>query len=114
MPGQIDSGPGVSCFISSTVVEMFTVICIMLAGIAVGFILRPRRIRFAGNVITVLIWVLLFLLGVEVGTNERIVKGIHTLGFEAIVITLGAVAGSCSAAWALWKIVNRKKTDRKS
>lgn len=90
---------------------MLTVILIMLAGIGTGFLLRPKKLKFTGNIITVLIWALLFLLGVEVGSNERIVKGIHTLGLEAIVISVFAVAGSCGAAWLLWKFANRKKSN---
>lgn len=109
MPDLTESGRASLVILPIDCRNMFIVICIMLAGVAVGFLMRPRKLRFTGNIITVVIWILLFLLGVEVGTDERIVKGIHTLGFEAIVITVGAVAGSCLAAWALWKVVNRKK-----
>ena len=61
------------------------------------------------TVITVLIWVLLFILGIEVGGNEQIIKGLHTIGIEAVILTLGSTLGSVIAAWALWKALYRKK-----
>ena len=55
---------------------------------------------------------LLFLLGIDVGGNEAIIKGLHTLGLEAIIITLAAVTGSVLYAWGLWYLLyirNRRK-----
>lgn len=88
---------------------MFTVISLMLAGIAAGFLLRRHRLGAVHRVITVLIWLLLFLLGVEVGGNERIVRGLHTLGLEALAIATAATLGSVLAAWRLWRWANRGK-----
>lgn len=89
---------------------MFTVIGLMFCGILAGFLLRKRDLTKAvGRAITALIWVLLFLLGVEVGGNRRIIEGLATLGIEALVISLLAVLGSCVAAWALWALVYKKR-----
>ena len=51
------------------------------------------------------IWILLFLLGIDVGGNESIIIGLHTLGLEAIIITVAAVAGSTLCAWGLWYLL---------
>ena len=51
-------------------------------------------------------WILLFLLGTEVGGNKMILEGLHTIGFEALVITLAAVAGSVLGAWGLWLFIS--------
>ena len=67
---------------------MFTVIGLMLGGMAIGFLLRRQEFSWINKVITSLIWVLLFLLGVEVGGNRQIVEGLATLGVEAFTITL--------------------------
>lgn len=67
---------------------MFTVIGVMLGGMLIGFLLRRQGFSWIGKVITLLIWALLFLLGIEVGGNRRIVEGLATLGVEAFVITL--------------------------
>lgn len=88
---------------------MFKVIGLMLAGICIGFLIRKKRITPIHNIITVLIWVLLFILGIEVGSNQEIINGLTTLGMEALVITLGAILGSCIAAWGLWYFLYKKK-----
>ncbi|HJH65944.1 MAG TPA: lysine exporter LysO family protein [Bacteroides mediterraneensis] len=88
---------------------MFTVIGVMFGGIAIGFLFRRQRLSWIGKVITVLIWVLLFLLGIEVGGNRRIVEGLATLGGEAFLIALTCVLGSCALAWALWYWLYRRK-----
>ena len=51
---------------------MFTVIGLMLGGMAIGFLLRRQEFSWINKVITSLIWVLLFLLGVEVGGNRPV------------------------------------------
>lgn len=82
---------------------MLTIILIMVGGIMIGRILRNRNLSLLSSIINVLIWTLLFLLGVEVGGDERIVKGIANLGAEALGISVAAVAGSVLFAWVLWK-----------
>ena len=88
---------------------MFTIIGLMLTGILLGYLLRKRSLHKIHTVITVLIWALLFILGIEVGGNEQIIKGLHTIGIEAVILTLGSTLGSVIAAWALWKALYRKK-----
>lgn len=90
---------------------MLKIVIIMLCGIGTGYLLRNKKMSVIGRVITALIWVLLFLLGIEVGSNPRIINGLQTLGLEAILLTFGGSAGSVLFAWALWKMVNRKPTD---
>lgn len=92
---------------------MFTVIGLMFAGVVTGFLLRKKRLVWLNRLITCLIWVLLFVLGVEVGGNRQIMEGLATLGVEAVVITFFAVFGSCIAAWGLWFLIYKKeKTGR--
>ena len=88
---------------------MLKIVMIMLCGIGTGYLLRNKKMSFIGRVITALIWVLLFLLGIEVGANPRIINGLQTLGLEAIVLTLAGSLGSAIFAWALWRYVCRKE-----
>lgn len=88
---------------------MFTVIGLMLGGMAIGFLLRRLEFSWINKVITSLIWALLFLLGVEVGGNRQIIEGLATLGVEAFAITLVCVLGSCVFAWGLWYLLYKKK-----
>lgn len=79
----------------------------MLSGMLAGYLLRRLLFGRLGRVITALIWMLLFLLGLEVGSNERIVSGLATLGLEALLITLAGTLGSVMAAWGLWRYTHR-------
>ena len=88
---------------------MLKIVMIMLCGIGTGYLLRNKKMSFIGRVITALIWVLLFLLGIEVGANPRIINGLQTLGLEAIVLTIAGSLGSAIFAWALWRYVCRKE-----
>lgn len=88
---------------------MLKIVMIMLCGIGTGYLLRNKKMSFIGRIITALIWVLLFLLGIEVGSNPRIISGLQTLGLEAIALTLGGSLGSALFAWALWKYVTAKQ-----
>lgn len=80
-----------------------------------GYLLRNKRLLWIHKVITFLIWILLFLLGIDVGSNDAIIKGLHTLGLEALIITVAAVVGSTLCAWGLWYLLyirnKRKETD---
>ena len=59
---------------------------------------------------TLIIWLLLFLLGVEVGGNRRIIAALPELGLDALTIALLATGGSCLFAWLLWKHIGNKKS----
>ena len=80
---------------------MLIIVSIMLCGIGLGYLLRGRSTAIS-KLVTVLIWALLFLLGIEVGSNPNIVRGLQTLGAEALVLTLGGSIGSVLASWWLW------------
>ena len=91
---------------------MLIIVAIMLCGIAVGYLLRNWDTRFISHVITALIWLLLFLLGIEVGSNPRIVGGMQTLGIEALLLTIGGAVGTTLCAWLLWIYVSRKEASK--
>ncbi len=90
---------------------MFKVLALMILGIGVGYIFRKRNLSFISKVITVLIWILLFVLGLEVGSNPQIVSNLGKLGLDALIITVGALLGSIILAALLWKFVNKSKVE---
>ena len=89
--------------------DMLKFVAIILSGMAVGFLLRKRRLRIVPHLVTVLIWLLLFFLGIEVGENPQVIEGIMTLGAEALWLSLAGLAGTVAFSWALWRLVSRKK-----
>lgn len=78
----------------------------MLTGMFVGYLLRSIKLSRVQKVITILIWLLLFLLGIDVGQNESIIKGIGTIGVDAAIITAAAVVGSVLLTWVLWYFID--------
>jgi len=91
---------------------MFIVIAFMLAGIAVGYALRSIKISFIQRIILTLVWILLFLLGLEVGANETVVRQFGALGLQAFLLATGGTLGSVIFAWLLWLTVNNKTINK--
>lgn len=87
---------------------MFVVITCMLAGMTGGYLFRSCKIQFAHRFILGLIWLLLFLLGLELGANEMVVRQFGALGFEALLLAVGGTLGSVLAAWLLWTFCLKK------
>lgn len=82
---------------------MLIIIGIMAVGLLTGYLLRHRPMKYLGKVITVVIWLLLFFLGVAAGSDERIVRWIASLGAEALAVSVAGVLGSSAFAYLLWK-----------
>lgn len=93
---------------------MFLVILFIFLGILSGVLCRKlstgARIsltdvaaRWQGRIVTWLIWLLLFLLGIEVGSNEMIVRSLPTLGVEALLLSSAVTLSCCVLAWMLWR-----------
>ena len=82
---------------------MLVIFAVIIGGIATGRLLIGRRLAFVPRLITVIIWALVFLLGVEVGSDPAVVGSLATLGGAALAIFALSVAGSIFAAWLLWR-----------
>ena len=90
-------------------IKMISVIAAMLSGILFGHLLRKQNLWFVQPCVTAFIWLLLWLLGIEVGSNEMIMKSLHTLGLEALIITMAGTLASVTAAMYLWKNIEKRK-----
>lgn len=99
------------CAIKFTLI-MFAVFGFMAAGVISGWLLRRYRLKWMGKVTMVLIWILLFLLGLEVGGDRSIVESLPTLGVEAVIIAVVSVLGSCLLALLLWRWVRRDEGNK--
>lgn len=81
----------------------------MISGIIAGVFVHQKQklIKLNDWLISLAIYLLLFLLGISVGLNKTIIQNIGTLGFQALMITLGAIAGSVLMSWLIWQIFFR-------
>ena len=100
------------CFIFAQKKRMFIVIACMLAGIGLGYLLRNRKIRFIQGFIITLIWLLLFLLGLEIGSNKDLVSQFGKLGLEAFLLATGGTLGSVFFAKLLWNFIQKKQRNK--
>lgn len=84
----------------------------MSFGILIGFVLRKNKklIVISDKLTVYAIWVLLFLLGISVGTNETIIQNIGSLGFQALVVTLSSIA--CSVIFSYFLFVTLFKNEK--
>ena len=87
---------------------MLTIILCMTLGITIGAFFRSHPFRPIGTVTTVLIWLLLFMLGYEIGHNNHIFSTLGTLGLDALIIGFLTTMGSAIAAWVLGKYLERR------
>lgn len=87
------------------------IILMMAMGLAAGFLLRHRRMAWVAKVVTALVWLLLLLLGVEVGGNGMIIGNLHRLGQNALIIATLATAVSVAASVLLWRNIKSKTGD---
>ena len=93
---------------------MLVIFAVIIGGIITGRLLSSWRLVFVSRMITVIIWLLLFLLGLEVGSDPAVVGGMATLGRTAFVIFACSVAGSICMSWLLWCCVRRGTASRPS
>ena len=82
---------------------MLAIFAVIIGGIVTGRLLVGWRLAFVQRLITFIIWALLFLLGVKVGSDPAVVGSLATLGAAAFAIFALSVAGSVFAAWLLWR-----------
>lgn len=99
---------------------MIIVLLVMLAGIMTGLAINrfPRVIKLNNKLISGAIFLLLFLLGISVGLNKIIIQNLDKIGIQALVITIGAVAGSVLTLWMVYRFgfsasPNKKEEDEK-
>ena len=85
---------------------MFTVIGFMLTGITVGYLFRNIAfLQKTEKTISITIFLLLFLLGISVGSNELIINNLAAFGWQAAIL---ATCGSILASWMVLKFFFKK------
>ena len=89
---------------------MLSLISLILSGVIVGYMLRRFDLRWLSRLTTLLVWILLFLLGIDAGSNPQVINGLSSLGAEAAVIAIAGTLGCCIVSLVLWRIINRKDT----
>lgn len=93
---------------------MFYLIMTFFAGICAGFIWRRiKAFSHVGKAISLTVFVMLFFLGVEIGSDEHVLENLSTLGLRAFVLAVTGVAGSVILSMLLYKALFRKETENR-
>lgn len=91
---------------------MFIVIGTMIGGIVAGYLLRRvRGLTFLKKLPTLFIFLLLFSLGITVGSNKLIINNLSTIGLNALLISVGALAGSLLLSTLLYRKYFKKEEE---
>ena len=78
---------------------MFSIVFTMLAGMLIGHFLRDgKRLEKIEKSTSVTIFVLLFVLGLSVGSNSVITSNLGRFGWQAAVLAILGMSGSVIAA----------------
>jgi len=92
---------------------MIAVLIIMTAGIVIGWLLHKKEqfLKLTAELTNWAIYLLLFLLGLSVGSDKQILSSFDKIGLQSIIITLFAVTGSVLVSWITY-IIFFKKNER--
>ncbi len=85
---------------------MIAVLIVMSIGIVFGRLAGKNQsfLKINEKLLSIAIYFLLFILGLSVGSNETVINNLDKIGFQAALITVGAVAGSVLVCWLIYKI----------
>ena len=79
----------------------------MFAGVAVGYLFKRHKAAWVQKTITCLIWILLFMLGLGIGTDDSLFRSLPSIGGQAMVIGTATAIGSAAASWLLWRYIRK-------
>ena len=89
---------------------MITLLLIMLLGVIIGRLFREKKFTtIISKAIFPIVLILLLFMGITIGLNPLIINNILTLGYEAFVITMGALLGTIICSVLLWKFIIKDK-----
>ena len=95
---------------------MFGVMIVMLSGILIGYILRNIRAipALVSKIDIYIIFLLLSVMGLSVGSNPQVIQGLGTLGLLGIAISVVSIAGSVFLSWIVYRHLFKKEDDQRS
>lgn len=90
---------------------MLAIIFTFLGGCLLGYIIKSKRkaLRAMKVLQDLFMAILLILLGYSVGNDPVVLSGIYNLGFEALILTAGAITGSILFTIPFGKMINKPK-----
>lgn len=86
---------------------MMAILLVLSAGILLGLLIvnYPKLHILNNNLLNYAIYLLLFLLGISVGTNREVIQNLDKIGLEAITIAITSITGSVLLSFLLFKLL---------
>lgn len=86
---------------------MITILLVLTIGILTGLLItnKPKLHWLNNQLLNLAIYLLLFLLGISVGTNKEVIENIGKIGYEAIAIAVASIAGSVLLSALLFQLL---------
>ncbi|MCM1109313.1 MAG: lysine exporter LysO family protein [Clostridium sp.] len=85
---------------------MVIVILSLWGSAGLGYLLRRHPQAWVSLMLLVFVWLLLFIIGIEVGSNRQLIQSMGNLGFEAAVVTFVTTLCCGIATWMMWRWIN--------
>ncbi len=87
----------------------------MLAGIGLGYVLRQKKqlVKQFNRSTFGIILLLLFVLGISVGSNQDLMGNISTLGLRGLQLALVSLLGSVLMAWLVYVLFFKEKENER-
>lgn len=90
--------------------EMLSIIITMLAGIFIGYFFRNVQfLQKTEKSISYTIFIMLFILGISVGSNDLIVNNLAYFGWQAFILASFGCLGSVIASWLVFNLFFKKE-----
>ncbi len=81
----------------------------MFTGIVIGYLLRNiSLLRNTEKTITCTILLLLFIIGISIGSNKSIINNLPHFGWQAVILAFLSTCGSVFASWMVLKLFFKK------
>ena len=84
---------------------MFTIFALLILGVAAGYLFRKNNVvsKLTGKLLIWSIYLLLFLLGIAVGSNQTIISNFAQIGVTALVLSLAGTFSSVLLAAVIYR-----------
>lgn len=83
---------------------MITVLTILWCSVLLGYLLRRYRMVWTEPLLLLAVWLLLFVIGTEVGSNPQLRIGLPRFGLQALLYTLLCTLCCGLAVSVLWRL----------
>ncbi|MBN2789711.1 MAG: LysO family transporter [Candidatus Delongbacteria bacterium] len=85
---------------------MNTVLICLILGSLLGYIIREKKnfLKHLDKITFFSVLALLFLLGFSVGKDPVIIRNLHNLGLQALILSVAAILGSAIVSFIVYKL----------